>query len=395
MRSRRHKKIFQMSNAVAITCQGVSKSFALVDSGNAWRVALTNDASIPRYQALKHVTFDVPKGQFVGILGRNGAGKSTLLRIVGSVFAPETGHVSVSGAMSGLYELGAVGNRELTGRQYADRLLTIHGFAPRDRAEMISEIQEFSELEDRFDDPVRTYSAGMGARLYFSTATAGKYDVYLLDEILSVGDQHFQSKCWRRLRERMSRGATGILVTHDWAAILRMCETAHILDRGEMVFSGPAERAVRRYLYGDEKGDELVGGVAKFLGKPSYPAMIGRGQDFLMSADVEILQDADVFATFVIERMQAGFGWETSLMSREPVSVGHAPGRHVLEVSVPSLPLEPGSYQCRIGLMLVESGSRRRIGLDGFSWMNGTGLPLEVVGERSEGLTLPVTWSVR
>jgi len=383
-----------MPSAVAITCEGISKSFALVDRGNAWRVALGLDDKVPRYRALEGVTFDVPKGRFVGVLGRNGAGKSTLLRVIGGVYAPEKGRVSINGAMSGLYELGLVGNPELTGREYADRLLTVHGFSARKRAEMIAEIREFSELEDRFDDPVRTYSAGMGARLYFSTATAGQYEVYLLDEILSVGDQHFQSKCWRRLRDRLSRGATGILVTHDWSAILRLCETAHILDRGKVLYSGPAERAVRRYLYGEDEGDEFLKGVAKFLATPDYPAMLPQGEDFLMRADVEIFESADIFATFVIERLQPGYGWETSLMSRDPILVGNAPGRHTVEVSIPALPLEPGSYQCRIGLMLIEGETRRRIGLDGFSWLNGTGLALEVVGERSRGLTLPVRWSV-
>lgn len=383
-----------MPRAVAITCEGISKSFALVDGGNAWRVALGLDGEVPRFHALKSVTFDVPKGQFVGVLGRNGAGKSTLLRVIGGVYAPETGRVSIRGALSGLYELGLVGNPLLTGRQYADRLLTVHGFSARERAKMIADIREFSELEERFDDPVRTYSAGMGARLYFSTATAGQYEVYLLDEILSVGDQHFQSKCWRRLRDRLSRGATGVLVTHDWSAILRLCETAHILDQGKVTYSGPAERAVRRYLYGDEKGDEFFGGVAKFVASPSYPATLPQGQDFAMRADVEIFKTADVFATFIIERLQPGYGWETSLMSRDAVLVGRQPGRYSVDVSVPALPLEPGTYQCRIGLMLIEAETRRRIGLDGFSWLNGTGLPLEVIGDGSRGLTLPVKWSV-
>jgi len=382
-----------MSRAVAITCEGVSKSFALIDRGNAWRIALGFDASVPRFSALQNVTFDVPKGQFVGVLGRNGAGKSTLLRIVGGAYAPDMGRVSVVGAMSALYELGVVGSRELTGRQYADRLLAVHGFSARERAEMIAEIHDFSELEDRFDDPVQTYSAGMGARLYFSTATAGQYDVYLLDEILSVGDQHFQSKCWRRLRDRISCGATGILVTHDWAAILRLCETAHILDRGKAIFSGPADRAVRRYLYGDEKGEEFLDGVAKFLGLPSYASTMRQGGDFTMHAEAEILQPSQVFATFTIERLQPGFGWETSVMSRDPILVGSAPGRYAVDISVPSLPLEPGHYQCRLGLMLVDE-TRRRIGLDGFSWLNGTGLALEVVGQKQEGLMLPVRWTL-
>ncbi|MCC8952082.1 ATP-binding cassette domain-containing protein [Bradyrhizobium sp. Pear77] len=383
-----------MRRAVAITCEGVSKSFALIDRGNAWRIALGLDASVARYKALQDVTFDVPKGQFVGILGRNGAGKSTLLRIIGGAYAPDIGRVSVTGAMSALYELGVVASRELTGRQYADRLLMVHGFGPRERSDMIADIHGFSELGDRFDDPVQTYSAGMGARLFFATATAGQYDIYLLDEILSVGDQHFQSKCWRRLRDRLSRGATGILVTHDWAAILRLCETAHILEGGKVIFSGPADRAVRQYLYGDQAGDEYVAGIAKFKAPPSYPPTIRQGEDFIIRAEAEILQPSEVFSTFTIERLQPGFGWETSVMSRAPVLIGHAPGRYVVEASVPAFPLEPGHYQCRLGLMLVDE-TGKRIGLDGYSWLDGTGLALEVVGQATGSLVLPARWTLQ
>ena len=105
----------------------------------------------------------------------------------------------------------------------------------------------------------------MMARLFSLTATAGRYEVYLLDEILSVGDQHFQGKCWRRMRDRVSRGASGVLVTHDWPAILRMCETVHILDHGRVFFSGPAEQAVRLYLYGDRAQQTYKEGVARFV----------------------------------------------------------------------------------------------------------------------------------
>jgi lipopolysaccharide transport system ATP-binding protein len=381
-----------MPDAVAITCQGVSKGFALIDRSNAWRVALGLDGKLPRFQALRNVSFDVPKGQFVGVLGRNGAGKSTLLRIIGGVYTADAGRVSIDGAMSGLYELGLVGNPELTGRQYADRLLSVHGFNTRTRAAMIADIHEFSELGDRFEDPVQTYSTGMGARLFFATATAGHYEVYLIDEILSVGDQHFQSKCWRRLRDRVSHGASGILVTHDWAAILRLCETAHVLDRGEILYSGPADRAVRRYFYGEEQGEKFHTGIARFLGKPSFPAAIKAGDDFVLQAEVEICRPAEVFAVFVIERLQPGFGWETALMSRKLTTVGNAAGRYVVEVSVPRLPLEPGSYQACMHLAMQDAHGRR-ITLDGFSWLNGTGLGVEVVGP-ARGLTLPTRWTL-
>ena len=384
-----------MSRAVAITCQGVSKSFALVDGGSAWRLALGRRGDVPHFTALDGVSFDVPKGQFLGVLGRNGAGKSTLLRVIGGVYAPDSGQVAVHGAMSGLYELGLVGNPQLTGRQYADRLLTVHGFSPAERATMISDIHDFSELGDRFEDPVLTYSAGMGARLYFSTATAGQYEVYLLDEVLAVGDQHFQSKCWRRLRERVSGGASGVLVTHDWSAIVRLCETAHVLDRGKVVFSGPAERAVRRYLYGEQAKSTHRDGIARFASAPVYPRTIMTGTDFRLEAEVEILARAEVGVVIAVERLQPAYGWETGLMSRRTTPIGEEPGRYAFSVDIPALPLPPGSYQVSMHLVMPEPySSAAKIVLDGFSWLDGNGLELNVEGVDGRGFSLPAEWKV-
>src|SRR5262245_36493218 len=368
-----------MLRAVAITCQGVSKSFPLVDGGSAWRLAFGLDRDVPRFKALDGVSFEVPKGQFLGVLGRNGAGKSTLLRVLGGIYVPDSGRVKVSGAMSGLYELGLVGNPQLTGRQYTDRLLTVHGFCAAERTAMVADVHEFSELGDRFDDPVLTYSAGMGARLYFAAATAGSYEVYLLDEVLSVGDQHFQSKCWRRLRDRVSGGASGVLVTHDWGAIVKLCEMAHVLDRGKVIFSGPAERAARIYLYGEAARSTYQTGIARFASAPVYPRAIESGADFTLQAEVEIQASGAVGVVFVIERLQPGFGWETGLMSRHVTPVGEEPGRYAIEVKVPALPLEPGAYQISLHLVMPNpESSISRLVLDGYSWLDGNGLALVV-----------------
>ena len=385
------------SQSIAITCQGVSKSFALVDRGSAWRLAFGASAGVPVFEALKDVSFEVPKGQFVGFLGRNGAGKSTLLRTVGGVYSADKGRISVRGALSGLYELGLVGNPQLTGRQYAERLLTVHGFSVRERAEMIADIHDFSELGDRFEDPVLTYSAGMTARLFFSTATAGQYEVYLLDEILSVGDAHFQGKCWRRLRDRVSRGASGVLVTHDWSAIVRMCETAHVLEKGRVKFSGPASRAARLYLYGDAERDAYRTGIARFTRRPDTPIQAKQGQDLHLSFEAEILAPAKVGAVSVIERLQPGFGWETALMSRTAHPVGDIPGRYGIELAVPSLPLEAGTYQMGVHLVMPDPEMPgRRLALDGFSWLNGDGLALEIEdNEGRAGLCLQTRWAAR
>jgi lipopolysaccharide transport system ATP-binding protein len=383
-----------MPAAIAISCKGVSKAFALVDGSNAWRLVFGVGKDVPIFQALHEVTFDVPKGQFVGVLGRNGAGKSTLLRVIGGVYPADKGVVSINGALSGLYELGVVGNMQATGRQYADRLLTVHGFGRRERAEMIRDIHEFSELCDRFEDPVQTYSAGMAARLYFSTATAGQYSVYLLDEILSVGDQHFQAKCWRRLQERVSRGASGILVTHDWSAVLKLCQMAHLIDRGRIMFSGSPERAARIYLYGEDAVGQFRHDLAAFIKTPPTSITAHQGEDFALTAQIEIYRPCDVRLGFAIEYMQPGSGWETVLMTKATVPVGQAPGRHLVEARVPRLPVEAGTYQVSLQLGSPDPDiSGQNILLDSVGWLSGNGITLEVLGDRRSQL-LETTWKV-
>lgn len=385
-----------MSGAVAISCLGVTKRFPLSEGPNGWRLALARGSGLPTFTALEDVTFDVLQGKFVGVMGRNGAGKSTLLRILGGVYNPDQGRVELSGELSGLYELGLVGNPQLTGREYASRLLTIQNFPSGSIPSALADIQEFSELGDRFDDAVQGYSAGMKARLFFATATAGHYDVYLLDEILSVGDQHFQSKCWRRLRDRVSGGASGVLVTHDWASILRMCETAHILERGRVVYSGPAEHAVRRYLYGESSKETFHEGIARLTGDHRRPLMLTSGHELALEVEAEILVDATVGCVVAVERLQAGFGWETCLMSREISQVGTVAGRYSIEVRVPRCPLEPGNYQISVHLVMsAPDRQSARLVLDGWSWLNGNGIELTVVGEPSKGAALPMQWHRR
>jgi lipopolysaccharide transport system ATP-binding protein len=260
---------------------------------------------------------------------------------------------------------------------------------------MIAEIQDFSELGDRFEDPVQTYSAGMSARLFFSTATAGRYEVYLLDEVLSVGDQHFQAKCWRRLRDRVSQGASGILVTHDWSAVVRMCETTHVLDRGRLMFSGPSERAARIYLYGEDASPVYRRDLACLRSKPNSPMVARPGEDLNVCVEVDILAPVETRIALVVERMEAGHGWEISLMSRRAVTVGSKPGRSRVDMVVPRLPLEPGSYQLSIQLITPDPEAQGTfVLLDSYGWLNGNGVALEIQGDPSSGLALPSAWAV-
>jgi lipopolysaccharide transport system ATP-binding protein len=173
-----------------------------------------------------------------------------------------------------------------------------------------------------------------------------------------------------------------------------VCETAYVLDRGKIVFGGAAERAARLYLYDNLTGEPRRTGIARFVARPEVP-LIGRwGEDFAVSLTAEILRPAPVQVVSVVERLQPGFGWETSLMSRKPHRIGESPGRFDIEIKIPSLPLEPGSYQLNVHLF-TPNEEEQRILLDGFSWLNGDGLALEVDGEPSaRALSLPASWSI-
>lgn len=381
---------------IAATCDGVSKSFELLENASGWRFVFNPRHRGERFQALNAISFEVPRGEFVGVLGRNGAGKSTLLRVIGGIYHPDAGRVRVNGDLSGLYEIGVMGQSELTGREYARRVLQIGGARGATLAQLIDEVQEFSELDERFDDCVVTYSSGMAARLYFAVATARQHEVYLIDEILSVGDSHFQAKCWRRIRERLGRGASGILVTHDWSAILKLCRTAHILDGGRIVFSGPAERVVRRYLYPDDDGVEPPSDIARFGDGMPESVTWHAGADIRLVLPVRIMKRAPVCFRLTIQRMGVGIGWEIVMMSRDAALIGEAPGRYAAEIAIPKLPLAPGRYVLTVALMLEpRPGQPERIGLDRRNWLSGDGIDLTVVGEpMTADLRLPMQWEL-
>lgn len=374
----------------------MSKSFDIVDHGGAWRIVFGLRDTGPRFKALDGVTLEVPKGKFVGVIGRNGAGKSTLLRTFGGIYAPDSGSVRVAGELSGLYELGPASHRHLTGGEYARRMLSILGL-PRARLDdTVAEVRDFSELDERFDDPLFSYSAGMGARLFFATATACEYDVYLVDEVLSVGDEHFQQKCWRRMRERLARGASGILVTHDWSAVLKLCETAHVLDRGRVLRSGPADTVVQSYL-NIGSTFEVEAGIARFREPLPQHIKWACGREAGLSLAVDVLTDGEpVYLCYAIERLAVGIDWEIVLNGID-LAVADRRGRYSAHLSIPRLPLRPGVYELSLDLVTLPSGNRldRRV-VDGRGWLKGTPIAVEVCGADFDAQTmLPFDWEVR
>lgn len=200
-----------------------------------------------RFYALKKVDFTVNKGDFVGIVGRNGSGKSTLLKILAGIFEPTTGKIHVRGTLVPFLELGVGFNPELTGRENIYLNGIILGMTRKYVESKFDEIVDFAEIRDFIDLQVKNYSSGMIIRLAFAIAVEAKADIYLLDEILSVGDAAFQKKSLEKMLGLLTNGATGILVSHNIRHVKRYCNRVILLKNGEVVYDGPTDEGVDMY----------------------------------------------------------------------------------------------------------------------------------------------------
>jgi ABC-2 type transport system ATP-binding protein len=200
-----------------------------------------------RLVALREVTLDVPPGRALGVIGSNGAGKSTLLRLTAGILQPSRGVVTTRGRVAPIIELGTGFEFELSGRENIFFNGALLGRSWAEMNDRVDEIISFAELESFIDNPIRTYSTGMVARLAFSIATTVEADILLLDEVLSVGDQRFREKCSRRMDAFRDAGVTILFVSHDGEAVERVCDEAIWLRDGRMEAHGPAGEVVRTY----------------------------------------------------------------------------------------------------------------------------------------------------
>jgi ABC-2 type transport system ATP-binding protein len=210
--------------------------------------------------ALRELSFNVQRGERLGIVGRNGAGKSTLLKVLSRVLVPTLGTVAVSGRVSPILELGAGFDYELTGIEnvYLNALLL--GHSRRDVDSRLEEIIDFSGIGDFVRAPIRNYSSGMLARLGFAVATAWVPDVLILDEVLAVGDASFTDRCEERMQRFHEAGTTILLVSHSSSAVVESCSRCLWLDAGRLRADGPAREVIDQYLHaGTDPGERPAG----------------------------------------------------------------------------------------------------------------------------------------
>ena len=241
-----------MSSEAMIQAIGLSKAFSFTQK-SGWslfgRPAGEADSrrNAQQYWALDDVSFQVGRGETIGVLGRNGAGKSTLLQILTGVIAPTRGQVSVHGRVGALLELGAGFNHELTGRENVHLSGAVLGMSRAETTAKMEVIEAFADIGEFIDHPVKTYSSGMLVRLAFAVQVHMEPDILIVDEALSVGDMFFQQKCMAKIKEIIDSGVTLFFVSHSINAVKSICRRAILLEKGRIVADGSAEEVCEIY----------------------------------------------------------------------------------------------------------------------------------------------------
>jgi len=238
-------------NKYAIEVKNVSKEFKLVYDKPFTlkeRLVFWNKTKIGKHKVLKNISLNIKKGETVALIGVNGSGKSTLLKLMTKIIYPNSGTIKTNGKLTSLLELGAGFHPDFTGRENIYFNASIFGLTAAEIDKRVSDIIEFSELGSFIDNPVRTYSSGMYMRLAFSVAINVDAEILLIDEILAVGDQHFQEKCFAKLQELKKSGKTIVIVSHDLSSIKELCDRAVWIYEGEVRMDGKAAKVVEEYL---------------------------------------------------------------------------------------------------------------------------------------------------
>lgn len=359
-----------MSSA-AVTVDGVWKTFRIfTDRSTTLKQAILKrrtEQIFEEFWALKNVSFEVPQGSTFGIVGSNGAGKSTMLKVLARILVPDKGSVTLRGRMSALLELGAGFHPELTGRENVYLNGAILGMSRASLTQRFDEIVGFAGLEKFIDQPVKTYSSGMFARLGFAVAVNVDPEILLVDEVLAVGDEQFQRRCTEKMAEIRAGGRTVIFVSHNLGQVQQMCDEAVWLDHGEVQVRGSVQQVVEAYL-ASVTTDYRV----DMLGRQR----IGSREIELDASIAPTHGDPDQFVTG--QPVQIRFTWTAhqpipdaifgfTLRSAEGASIsGHSTaycldrtlptGSGELTFDIPALPLLPGSYLLSAAILGRHSG---------------------------------------
>jgi ABC-type polysaccharide/polyol phosphate transport system ATPase subunit len=358
-----------MSSEIAVRAQDLAKEYRLYGRPQDRLRQMLWGRRRRFYQpvgAVAGVSFEIRRGETVGIVGQNGSGKSTLLQLVAGTLRPTRGSCEAHGRVAALLELGAGFDPELTGRENVYLNAALLGFRRAEVDARFDDIAAFADIGRFLDHPVKTYSTGMFVRLAFAVAVSIEPDVLLIDEALAVGDLRFQIKCLQRLRELKQRGVTIVLVSHSVDQVKRFCARCLWLDAGRVVMDGPAGLVADRYaeymttLAANGKGNgatlpplDGLGTLAAVRHVELSHATRDAFEPLTVTVEYEILEERlPTFllgvAIFTLERGYV-FGPNTAL---DDVVVPNTRGRHRVQYVIPRLPLLGGTYMIDVGLFL-------------------------------------------
>jgi lipopolysaccharide transport system ATP-binding protein len=345
---------------LAITCEDVWKSYRMYHqrSHSLKEKVLSRRNMFEDYWALRGVDLEVPEGSTFGIVGANGSGKSTLLKTMARILTPNRGQVVVNGMISPLLELGTGFHPELTGRENVYLSGSLLGQTRRDVDGRYASIVEFAGIEQFMDTPVKNYSSGMYARLAFAAAISVNPEILIIDEVLSVGDESFQIRCYERIAEFRAEGRTIVLVSHGLEAIRGLCSEAAWVEDGVIKAAGPTHETVAAYLGGVDRAGKA---------RRALPTAEGTASKIVEIVEVAFLDDAgdhvSKFRTgdpmcvrlryraaealdvvFAIAVFRAGDLVYAFGQNSAQVELTCRVGDGGIDFSIPSLPLLPGSY---------------------------------------------------
>jgi lipopolysaccharide transport system ATP-binding protein len=315
--------------------------------------------------ALKNISFEVKRGEVVGIIGRNGAGKSTLLKILSKITEPTEGRVELRGRIGSLLEVGTGFHPELTGHENVYLYGAILGMNRWEITRKFDEIVAFAELERFIDTPVKRYSSGMYMRLAFAVAAHLEPEILLVDEVLAVGDAQFQKKCLGKMSDVSSKGRTVLFVSHNMAAVNNICQRAVVLDLGNIVKDDNVDESINHYLQSlkdisitelekrvDRQGDQSIKFISfqltDFNGNPLNYAH--SGQDIALAFEYECLNHEQISSIQVDIGIHGKFDENLIHLSTKAVGANLQGIKRegIIICKIPNLPLQPGRYSFNI-----------------------------------------------
>jgi lipopolysaccharide transport system ATP-binding protein len=332
------------------------------------------------FWALRDISFEVPAGQVLGVIGRNGAGKSTLLKILSRITEPTTGRAELFGRVGSLLEVGTGFHPELTGRENILLSGSILGMRRSEIERRFDEIVEFSGLAQFLDVPIKRYSSGMSVRLGFAVAAHLSPDILLLDEVLAVGDASFQQKSLARISEIAAAGRTVLFVSHDLGAISRMTERCAYLEAGKVHRLGPTSEVVREYLADSLEPGQTGTDIARYRRPRSAdsPVLISAislkadeasstlplGDPIAIEISVDVLAAIDSIGLTVILRNEQGLAVAVLYSRDSDFTLTSGPRALNVLLRVDDLHLTPGRYYADIGLNQSASTVAHEVLLD-------------------------------